>query len=315
MVHTRSLPAGASSAATIQDLAAARLCGVVRPSIDPTNAASWGFFELERLQWESGSMAAAGIPLELIPPLLPSGSLLGMLSLESSQHLGLPRNCSVTVALGDNQASMLATLEDLDAELALTVGTGAQLSAVLPQGFIPLPLPQDTPYEYRPFPGNRYAIVAAALAGGSAWNWLVKTITGWLADLEIALPDESELYRRLNELGLAGVKSTAPCFKPLFLGERHDPERRASIEQLGPENLGLGNLARSLAEGIFRNLRSMLPSSILQGRTRLAASGNALAKNPLLLEAAKDVFGIPVVLKKNREEAAAGAALLARELG
>jgi sedoheptulokinase len=314
LTQTRKMPADACIAATIQDLAAARLCGISRPSIDPTDAASWGFFDLARLEWESDAITAAGILPGLVPPLLPSGSRLGMLSRASSMELGLPRNSSVLVALGDNQASMLATLADLDSEMALTVGTGAQLSAVLPRQFTPAPLPPNTPYEYRPFPGNRCAIVAAVLAGGSAWKWMMETIVSWLSDLGIPVPGEIELYRKLNELGQAAERIESPCFKPHFLGERHEPGLRASIGKIDLENFRLGTLARALAEGIFKNLREMLPATILENRARLIASGNALAKNPLLLEAAREVFGLPILLKEQREEAATGAALLARNL-
>ena len=47
----------------------------------------------------------------------------------------------------------------------------------------------------------------------------------------------------------------------------------------------------------------------------MMGSGNALARNELLRRAAEEIFGLPLVMKGMREEAAAGAALLAARSG
>jgi sedoheptulokinase len=100
---------------------------------------------------------------------------------------------------------------------------------------------------------------------------------------------------------------------PHFLGERHDPNRRGSIEGISLDNLSLGGLARALAHGICANLRDMLPAHLREGRTRLVASGNALDRNPLLRQAAEEVFGMPVLMGAPREAASVGAARLAAQ--
>ena len=58
----------------------------------------------------------------------------------------------------------------------------------------------------------------------------------------------------------------------------------------------------------------MLPPSAYAGRTQLVVSGNALARNPLLVKMAAEVFALPVLLKEQKEEAACGAAMLAKQL-
>jgi len=57
----------------------------------------------------------------------------------------------------------------------------------------------------------------------------------------------------------------------------------------------------------------MLPAHLREGRTRLVASGNALDRNPLLRQAAEEVFGMPVLMGAPREAAAVGAARLAAQ--
>jgi sedoheptulokinase len=101
---------------------------------------------------------------------------------------------------------------------------------------------------------------------------------------------------------------------PHFLGERATPELRAAITGIDLANFRLGPLARALAWSIAGNLKSMLPAFAWAGRRSVAASGNALRRNPLLRVAAEEVFGLPLRLTEAGEEAAVGAALLAAGL-
>jgi sugar (pentulose or hexulose) kinase len=308
----RSLPAGAARACTIHDYAVARLCGRARPLTDPTDAASWGLFGLRKLAWDQAAMKAAGIAPELLPGVRPSGSLAGAVSDRMAGELGLVPGIPVAVAIGDNQASLLATLRDPLREIAITIGTGAQLSAVLPPGEAAEESLPGRPYEYRPYPGGRYLVTAAALSGGSAWAWLTRTVASWLNDLGLPAMTEDALYARLNTLGLAAADG--PLVFPHFLGERHAPGLRGSIAQLGPDSLPLGPLARGLARGIVTNLREMLCLHALENRTRVIGSGNALRRNPLLQRMVTEAFGLPLVMPDVREEAALGAAINAAQL-
>jgi sedoheptulokinase len=306
------LPKEAGSAATIHDWIAARLCGASRPVTDPTDAASWGLFDLDTLGWNQQAVLAAGIPDQLLPEVVPCGSGIGVTSRSIADLLGVPTGIPVAAAMGDNQTSLVATLREPEKELSLGLGTGGQLSAVQPPG---TPASETTAngtaraasWEYRPYPGRRLVAVAASLCGGSAWQWLADTVLGWMRDLALpAMPIET-LFARLNDL--ADPSSGGIAVHPHFLGERHDPSRRASIEGITLDNLSLGRLARALARGICENLREMLPPSLRAGRIRIMASGNALDRNPLLRRSAEEVFGMPVVLGGIQEAAAVGAAL------
>jgi sedoheptulokinase len=310
LVAQGGAPAQTAAAATLHDWLVARLCGAHRPATDPTDAASWGLYDLATGTWDAAAVAAAGIPAAWLPAVQPCGSLAGHLTRHLAEELHLPPGCPVAVAIGDNQASLLATLRDPEHELALTLGTGGQLSAVLPAG---TPLPPATPgCEYRPFPGGRYAAVAAALCGGAAWAWLADSATTWALDLGLTPPPRDALFARLNELGLA-ADHTLPV-SPRFAGERFAPAERGTIGGLPAMGLHLGPLARGLAQGIVANLRDMLPPAVRAGRTHLVGSGNALRRNPLLQHVAAAEFGLPLYLPSASEEAASGAAALAAAL-
>ena len=158
---------------------------------------------------------------------------------------------------------------------------------------------------------GRLLAASASLCGGSAWLWLAETVERALDDLGLPRPPRDKLFPLLNELGTRSPRPQASglSVNPHFLGERHDPARRAAIEGITLDNLSLGSLARSLAEGICVNLRDMLPPHLRDGRTRVVASGNALERNPLLRQAAAEALGLPLVMSAPPEAAAVGAAI------
>ncbi|MHC4123308.1 MAG: sedoheptulokinase [Planctomycetota bacterium] len=301
------LPSEAVSASTIHDLLVARVCELDRPVTDPTDAASWGLFDLHSLNWDFDAIRKANVPMELLPKVVPCSSKAGMVCKAMSEELCIPAGIPVATAIGDNQASLLATLREPENELALTLGTGGQLSAVLATGHEPEPIEQNSKYEYRPFPGSRFVVTAAALCGGSAWEWLAAAVEKWLGGLKVATPSRDDLYKRLSELGLKATHMLE--VRPNFLGERYDDLLRGSINRIDLENFDLGTVSRSLARGIIENLKDMLPAYVFKGRDRIVGSGNALRRTKLLQVMIEEVFGLRLDISQMQEEAACGAAL------
>lgn len=308
------LPDQAEATATIHDLVAARLCALPRPVTDPTDAASWGLFDPTAGRWDGAAADRVGLDPRLLPEIRDSGSMAGMLSPTAAAELGLPADIPVMVPLGDNQASLWATLAGRDpgSALALTLGTGGQLSAVMPAGFVPPPESPAT-FEYRPYPGGRLAAVAACLCGGSAFAWFATTIGSWCREIGLEPPDQDVLYERLIQAGLAADGGGLDIV-PRFLGERHEPDGRGAIRRIGTENCTVGNVSRALVDGILRNLRDMLAPECLQGRSVVVGSGNAIRRSKLMQTRIEAEIGLPLHLCSTAEEAATGAALLARDL-
>jgi sedoheptulokinase len=311
LVEHDALPPGATVACTIGDWVAARLAGRDRPVTDPTGCASWGLSENLGAAWDLPAIAAAGVPTALLPAVVPSGETIGTLAAEPADAWAIPADIPVIAALGDNQASLLATLAEPNVELALTLGTGGQCSAVVDATVAAAATALPDGCELRPFPAGRAAVVASCLSGGSAWAMLGDAVRGWLVDLGIKPPPREALLARLNELGLSAEQALE--VRPSFLGERHDPHSRGTIGGIGLHSFQMGPLARGLAEGIMTQLKQMLPPWAMIGRERVVGSGNALHRNPLLQQAAETVFALPLTLGEQGEEAAVGAALHAAE--
>lgn len=290
------LPAGAR-AATIHGLLAAAWAGLDRSPMDPTDAQAWG-----------GSDPVAGVDRAVLPRYVDHGARIGALSTTAASALGLTAGIPLAAPLGDNQASLRASLTDPQRELAFTLGTGCQLAAVVPVGT----RAEVAGCEVRPYSAQQAALVAAPLAGGAAWLWLADTASAWSGSLGLTAPPRDAVLARLDELGLAAADRLT--FASHLAGERHDPALTGVLGGLTLGGGSLGEVARALARGIAATARDMLPRSAFAGRQRVIASGNALRRSRLLRAMAEAEFGLPLVLIDRREEAATGAALVAGAL-
>ena len=102
---------------TIGDYIAMKLCGGATPVMDASNAASLGFFSLKTRMFDYAALRQVGIDPMVAPPIA------------LTPLIGRFRNTvGVSVAIGDNQASFLASVKDRNAEMLVNVGTGSQFS-------------------------------------------------------------------------------------------------------------------------------------------------------------------------------------------
>lgn len=111
-----NIPEKAVKLCTIADFIAMKLCGAKEPTIDPTLAASLGCFDLETGQFEQAALRAARIDPSILPLIKPTGTVIGQ-----TEH-GVPVAC----AIGDNQASFLGAVRDIEHSILVNIGTGSQ---------------------------------------------------------------------------------------------------------------------------------------------------------------------------------------------
>jgi sedoheptulokinase len=211
------------------------------------------------------------------------------------------------VTVGDNQASVLAAVADPEKEISLTLGTGAQISVVVPKS---VAAAYRDEVEFRPYLGDSCLAVGAPLCGGAGWANLMSFVESTVASCGFAI-DRNEIFKEMNRASKAELDSTdLPVFTPSFLGERSNKDARGEITGLTLENFTFGKIAASLALGIITNFQSMIPAQLLEGKERLVVSGNGFRRNESLRLAAEKVFGMPLSSSQLDEEAACGATFL-----
>jgi sedoheptulokinase len=306
LAHEPDFVAKYNRATSLMDLFSARLCGDNRAVTDPTIGQSFGLFDLFTRNWDTDRLRWGEIPSEFIPELMPSRTVRGYTA--KGNPFGLPEGLPVALPIGDNQAALIASLRRPEEEISLNLGTAGQLSVVLgvnPEIVFPVP----AGLELRPFPGNRIAAVCASLCGGRVAQWFCDTLIDWCRELGGGALEPRDVYRRLNELGLASLEESTIEAETTFMGERHSPTRRGALRNIDLHNFTLGNVAAALSRDVVENLKGMMPDSYLKGRRVVVGSGNGIRRVPLMQSTVERVFGLPLVMSDSVEEAACGAAI------
>ena len=113
------IPAEAVKMVTISDYIAMKLCGLKTPVIARDMAASWGCFDLEKGEFCIQKLKEAGVDISYLPEVLEGHGIVGKTTGELSE--GIP----VTASLGDNQASILGSVQNLEQTVLVNIGTGS----------------------------------------------------------------------------------------------------------------------------------------------------------------------------------------------
>ena len=299
-----------SCAGTIHDYLVTLITASPKVATDPSDAASWGFFDLRKGAWSLEAVERAGVPSSLLPEVRSAGARVGNLQAGLASRWGIPAGVPVGTAFGDNQASLYGSLTDPSRQMALTIGTGAQLSVVVPQLPKELPSPRQR-YEFRPYVGGSFIAVAASLTGGRALAALGRALESFMREMAGgSAPSLDAIQSAMHEQGLVAVDTDLRANASLS-GERSDPNLRGSFTNLSFDNFTIGDMTAALCRGLVEGLRDALPSEFLQGHREVVGSGNAIRRSPLMQQVIREAFGCSLVLTEGSETTASGAALLA----
>lgn len=297
--ENRQLPAGAVCLCTAADYLGMALTGRTRPLLHRSNAASLGFFDLARGDFDREALEKAGMDPGFFPET--TGDILPLGSWE-----GIP----VTLAVGDNQASFLGSVDSPEDSLLVNIGTGSQIAMRTRRWET-----HDPRLEVRPYLGDSYLLTASALCGGYAYGLVERFFRQLLKEAGCPETSAYPLLNRLAEKGFA--QEQLPTLDPRFLGERRDPGRTGAFTGLTPDTFTPEGLAASAVLGILSELWESYQAMLREGNPpakQLVASGNGVRKNPVMPMALERVFGLAPKFPKQEEEAAFGAARLPEKL-
>ncbi len=270
------VPEDATNFCTIHDYLIMRLCGLKKPLIHISDAASFGLFDIKTKKFTGENN------IDFV---------------EDYKIAGSYKNIPVSVAIGDNQASVLSTLSNTN-DLLINVGTGSQVSVVSDK------IISATGIETRPFFDGKYLAVGAALCGGRAYAMLknfYKTVFSQVADL-----DDQAVYGIMN--GFLQTEGEPLSVDTRFAGTRSDNSIRGSINGISTENFTPASLTKGVLAGMVCELYDLYKSMGVQ-ISGITGSGNGIRKNKALISLTEDVFGYRMKIPAYTEEAAFGAAL------
>lgn len=293
MVHNDLVPENADVFCTIHDFVAMKLVHAAAPLVHTSDAASFGLFDIEKNSFDLAAVELAGINPLLLPAVTKDSKVVGR----------TPEGIPVSVAIGDNQASFLGSVNEPDAIL-VNVGTGGQVSARVSD------VSAAEGIEVRPLTGNDRLCVGSPLCGGYSYAVLKEFFTQ-AAALSGAEKVPSDLYKRMD----AAAQEVYSAENPLqvdtrFCGTRENPQLRGRIENISPSNLTPGHICLGFLRGVageFHSLYRKIPAE--SARTTLIGSGNGIRNSPLMQQIFSDTFGLALKIPLYQEEAAYGAAL------
>ena len=286
------VPKGATSVCTVMDYVIMALCGLDRPIMHTTNAHSFGLFDIEANGFDRESVRALGIDESLLPRVTADTAVVG-------EYRDIP----VSVAIGDNQASVFGAVKDEESSALANYGTGSQISCVSST-------PKSTAHmECRPYIGGKFLLCGSALAGGRAYAMLERFFRAYMAEATGEDKNRYEEVNRIAKRAFGKVKPLDICTK--FSGERGAPDLRGSISGISEENFTPAAVTLGFLYGMARELCDMYAELEGEHRAKLVTSGNVARKNPVFTDVLADVFGMEVSLTAGKEEAASGAALFA----
>ena len=339
-------PKEAAAYCTIMDYLVMVLCGLEKPRMHVTNAASLGCFDLKEKQFCS----QADLSYDINASVSDSYEIVGY-------YKGIP----VSIAIGDNQASVFSTLAE-ERDLLINVGTGSQVSVISDS------IRSGANIETRPYFDGKYLVVGAALCGGRAYGMLkdffgefltaagidgvdVYAVMERLAagkeensgqndaqvtkqadgsgqgDMQVARQADGsgqgdmQVARQADSSGQEATQLEKHADGALqvdtrFAGTRQNPEQCGSISGINVNNFTAANLTYGFLEGMMEELHQMYGQMTEEKcslealpKINLVGSGNGIRKNKILVQIAEKKFDGKLRIPAHTEEAAYGAAL------
>lgn len=284
------VPQEAHSFCSIMDYVGMQLTGRKSPLMHISVAASFGLFDHIGKSFKTPVLAALGMTDLLLPEITEDFCLCG-------HYKGIP----VAVAIGDNQASFLGSMKDIEGSVLINIGTGSQISAVTTRATAPEAL------EIRPLVKNRNIICGSALCGGASYALLETFFRTYAAASGTSAISQ---YDTMNQLAYETyhARKTPLAVNTYFRGQRHNPASTGSILGITTENFTPGQLILGFLYGMCRELYDLLKEELPAKKT-IVASGNAIQRIAVLKHILEEMFGLPVLISGASEEAALGAAL------
>ena len=306
LYHTVSgtVPETAAFICTIPDYVAMRLSGKKKPLIHSSNAASLGLFDIKNYKFRTDLLEMIGLSTGLIPEVT-----------DGTELVGYYKNIPVSVAIGDNQASFIASVRNPENTLLLNLGTGSQIS-FLRTGYIDL---KGTGMELRPLLNGKYIQVGSGLCGGRAISILESFLrkTAELVTGEQCANAYKGIDRYLNSLLNSGSETAfehSLNVDTRFCGTRQDPSLKGSVGQIEADYFTPEELIKGFMFGVVEELKAMYDNCSGGSTGQLSsvvATGGAIRKNRYLRGVIERVFQCKVSVPVCNEAAAYGSAMFA----
>lgn len=275
----------------------ARLTGAI--AIDPCGASAYRLTGRSSSTWDGDACAAAGIPLERLPPIHPATEIAGRLTGEAADATGLARGTPVIVGAGDVPAGQIGAGAHGDGDAHLSLGTAAYLGITARDHLVD---PGGRLGPLRHVVPEHWILWLETATGGGALAWLRRA-------LDASGGNGASDHAGLDRLVAAAADEMEELlFAPWLTGERvplFDDSARAAFVGLAIHH-GPGHLARAVMEGVACQIATALDYGlaygVADGAIRAVGGGGIGA---VWTEIIADTLGRPLDVVAEPQDAAA----------
>lgn len=284
-----------------------RLTDVI--ATDPGDGSAALLLDARWRNWSPELLDAVEVPSIVLPTIRQSAAIAGEVSSRSAVELNLAAGTPVATGTGDAACGLLGAGTVNAETLFLSLSTGAQVMA-----------PSES---FQPDLTGRTHTFCSALEPGTTspgWYQMGATLVAgmamqWLRDEVLRLPPAGAYERMTSWAGQSGPGANGLLFLPYLVGERTphmDARARGAFLGLTPQHSS-GDLVRAVMEGVTFACRDALAALEHTGAEpkRIVMAGGG-ARSPLWRQIVADVFGLPVFGLTTADQAAMGAAILAK---
>jgi xylulokinase len=252
---------------------------------DPSEAGGTMLFNRQTGDWSRPMMAMVGVPVEKMPVIKPSSTVVGGVTAAAAAATGLQEGTPVVIGGGDTKCTRLGANTESTGGACLYIGTAAWLAA----------------------PNRRRNAFSATATTGAALKWITAVVG--LSDPNAPGDGYASLLAEADRVrpGAGGL-----LFLPHLMGERGPvPSAKATATFFGL-TLGHGRaeMARAVLEGCAFHLRSILETVSEEPLQEITLVGGG-AKSPIWRQIIADVTGVRLLTPRVLEAGALGAAIFA----
>ena len=282
---------------SVPDYISLKMTGI--PAVDLSNVGINQLGDIRRGQYDEDLLRFAGITEKQLPAIAPSGEVIGKLTAEAAEELGLTTETVLVSGAHDQYAVALGAGAVHDGAILIGSGTCWVVTAIGDAPSFETGLSQSV----SAVPG-KWGSLRSLSSGGVCLEW-------WRRNLTV-LPDGSEIsFEEINTQAAARKAAEEGLFFFPFAGYAPGGSfKKASF--LGMDlSHDRFHLARAIMEGVVFQVLFMMESF----RTKPSRDGIILAgggsKSPLWRQLLADISGLPVRIPEVADMACVGAAVLA----
>ena len=294
----------------IEDFINYKLCGAI--ATDYSMASSTSLLDQKKRTWSSELVKKAYFESSILPPVFPSGTILGNVLPKISEETGLPETARVVLGGHDYHCGALAVGAFVPEVVMDINGTWEMVLQSTDKPKLETKVFKNGINVESHAAKDMYNIVAYSVSG-AMYEWLNKTIC-FEERLEAQKNNVSSWEIIKKKAMNAPVGSNGVFFAPYFFGAGSPfVDNRALGAFVGLTNdSNKGNFIRSVVEGLnyqFRDMLEAFEDATDSSAEKIVAAGGA-TKNEFWMQNKADIAGKPIEVPAVEEATPLGAALI-----